>query len=61
LLLNPGAHARLVAEATVTADVAPDGTLTLLPEAPGGTGEMPARSYLFKEVSHILPDNCKKG
>ncbi|MDE7080541.1 MAG: biotin--[acetyl-CoA-carboxylase] ligase [Muribaculaceae bacterium] len=43
------------------ADVAPDGTLTLLPEAPGGTGEMPARSYLFKEVSHILPDNCKKG
>lgn len=30
LLLNPGAHARLVAEATVTADVAPDGRVAIL-------------------------------
>lgn len=30
LLLNPGAHARLVAEATVTTDVAPDGRVAIL-------------------------------
>lgn len=30
LLLNPGAHARLVAEATVTADIAPDGRVAIL-------------------------------
>lgn len=30
LLLNPGAHGRLVAEATVTADIAPDGRVAIL-------------------------------
>lgn len=30
LLLNPGAHARLVAEATVTTDIAPDGRVAIL-------------------------------
>lgn len=51
------ASERIMARIT---DVDPDGTLTLLPEPTEGTpGETPRR-YLFKEVSFILPVNCKK-
>lgn len=51
------ASERIMARIT---DVDPDGTLTLLPEPTDDTpGETPRR-YLFKEVSFILPANCKK-